>query len=442
MQAASQQRYVLVVCRVCRTRMHPPAEWIGRTIHCPDCGTAAVVVAPELARPKQPLADPGEYALGTNWSSEPPAAVTESAAAETAAGTARPRTSPAEELVLVKCTRCGTRMHFRVSAVGRKARCPDCGTVNPILVPRPSGRPTGQVPAVPPTTPAEATDAAPHDYGVGAAPAPPPAPSSFVAPAAIVDRIEVPDPPRWTFFSGVFGFPWTARLWPRWAAISAGLSVAGVIAGVLLSTVGPDGLNRTTVLATGALGLLVFFSLFWSLSYASSIMLIVIRETAEGADTIDESPDIDWRDWTFQLVYMLEIVAQAIAAGWGARWLLDLAWPDSAAGEVGLTLVAFLLFPVLLLSALESGSALFPFSAPILRSTVRLAWAWGLFYLLAGALAAPIAGFAALTATPYYWLGCLLPGPLLGAYLIIYARLLGRLGWLITERLQPVAEDE
>ena len=135
MQAAPKERYILVTCGVCRTRMHPPAEWVGRTIHCPDCGTAAVVPEPPLARPKPRQPDPGEYALGENWSSE---------------STARPMTqstSPGEKhvpeqgppaqappaLVLVKCRICGTRMHLPASAIGRKARCPDCKTLNPIV---------------------------------------------------------------------------------------------------------------------------------------------------------------------------------------------------------------------------------------------------------------------------------------------------------------------
>ncbi len=331
-------------------------------------------------------------------------------------------------------------MHFPRRAIGRKARCPDCDTVNAIVAPPQQSKTTmrkarGPRPAecaTAGTSPADATQ-----YEVGTTPVPPTAPTSFVAPQAIVDRIELPEAPRWTFFSGVFGFPWSRGMFARWAGISIGLLIVGFVAAILLGTVGDNGLGRETVLATGAWGLLVFFTLLWSLSYAAGLMLVVVRETAEGADTMNESPDIDWRDWVFQFVYMLEIAAQAVAAGWAVRWLLKLTLPDSPAAVVGLVGVSFLMFPVLLLSALESGSALAPFSAPIVRSLVRLGWAWGLFFLLTGALVAPIAGVAVLAVTPYYWLGCLATGPLVAAYLIIYARLVGRLGWLITERLQP-----
>lgn len=452
MQAAPKERYVLVKCGVCRTRMHPPAEWVGRTIHCPDCGTAAIVPEPPLARPKPRQADPGDYALGENWSREPTAKPATSSPAgepsnadEVAAKEAK-RSEAADSLVLIKCTVCGTRMHFPASAVGRKARCPDCNTINPI-VRRPGERPTAAQKGATPESrrgkPAAGTHTAdnPPDllasqYDVGAAQAPPPMPTSFVAPQAIVERLEVPDPPQWTFFSGVFGFPWSRGVLPRWAGIASGLLVAGGTMAIVLGNVNDRGLGRETVLAAGALGLLVFFSLVWSLSYAAGCMLVIVRETAEGADAMNESPDIDWRDWIFQLVYVGEILAQGVAIGWFVRWLLKLALPGTPAPGIGLATVTFIAFPVLLLSALESGSALLPFSAPILRSLFRLGWAWGLFYLLSGALLVPIIAIAVLVATPYATLGWLAPAPLVAAYLLIYARLLGRLGWLIAERLQ------
>ena len=224
---------------------------------------------------------------------------------------------------------------------------------------------------------------------------------------------------------------------PESVGIASGLLVAGGTMAIVLGNVNDRGLGRETVLAAGALGLLVFFSLLWSLSYAAGCMLVIVRETAEGADQMNESPDIDWRDWIFQLVYVAEILAQGVALGWFVRWLLTLALPGTPAPAIGLAIVTFVAFPVLLLSALESGSALLPFSGPILRSLFRLSWAWGLFYLLSGALLVPIIAIAALVATPYATLGWLAPAPLVAAYLLIYARLLGRLGWLIAERLQP-----
>lgn len=457
MQAAPKERYVLVTCGVCRTRMHPPAEWVGRTIHCPDCGTAAIVPQPPLARPKPRQADPGEYALGENWSREPtarPAIIApagEPSTGEQSTGDEAKRPEATSNLVLVKCTVCGTRMHFPASAIGRKARCPDCNTINPIVgnpikgsTETPKGatpKPRRGKPSVGEPTADNPPDLLAGQYDVGAAHAPPPVPTSFVAPRAIVERLVVPDPPRWTFFSGVFGFPWSRGVLPRWAGIASGLLVAGGTMAIVLGNVNGRGLGRETVLAAGALGLLVFFSLVWSLSYAAGCMLVIVRETAEGADEMNESPDIDWRDWIFQLVYMGEIMAQGVAIGWFVRWLLKLALPGTAAPEIGLATVTFVAFPVLLLSALESGSALLPFSGPILRSLFRLTWAWALFYLLTAALLIPILAVAALIATPIATLGWLAPAPLVAAYLLIYARLLGRLGWLIGERLQPPELD-
>ena len=89
----------------------------------------------------------------------------------------------------------------------------------------------------------------------------------------------------------------------------------------------------------------------------------------------------------------------------------------------------FLLFPFLLLSALEAGSPLTPFSLPILMSLRHHGRAWLAFYGQSIALFAAcwLIGLVLWTVLPAL---ALLPiGVVLASTLMIYFRLLGRLAW-------------
>ena len=121
-----QPEYILVVCPVCHSRMHPEASQIGRQAICPDCGTSTVVRRPPEKPAKKPLRSAeeiGEYPLATEVRADP-------------------RAMPAAEqdYVAVVCSRCHTRMLATADQVGGKMTCPDCGTVN-VVPPMPRRRP-------------------------------------------------------------------------------------------------------------------------------------------------------------------------------------------------------------------------------------------------------------------------------------------------------------
>ena len=119
-------------------------------------------------------------------------------------------------------------------------------------------------------------------------------------------------------------------------------------------------------------------------------------------------------------------------------------WQGLSATDVALPLLAleFFAFPVLLLSALEQDSML-PISRPVLSSLVRVLDGWLVFYLLSalvwGVCGAALAfGFRNSAAV-----SALVSGPLLASGILIYGRLIGRLGWLIVKRVpvQEAADD-
>ena len=237
----------------------------------------------------------------------------------------------------------------------------------------------------------------------------------------------LPPPPRWTFFSNVFLFPWSPGALIRWSGITVGVMTAAELAVVAWEIGGTLGIGFVG-LGVLSLGLL-------TVSYALSVCLAVILDTAEGYDTIEHWPESDWRIWFLSSLATGWLLLTAIAVGAVIRWSigLDTWWAQATA--------VFILFPILVLSSIESGSALIPLSGTIARSLRQIWWGWAMFYLQSALLLGLPIGLFRIAALWNLPLACLLSAPAAAAVLLISARLLGRVGWLISTRLQ-VPETE
>ena len=173
------------------------------------------------------------------------------------------------------------------------------------------------------------------------------------------------EPPRSLFFSDVFGFPWQGLNLSRWAAMSFGLSISSVVSYKVIDALGLlDG--QLTITATAGLffGALAIMMLLATLSFCSAAVLSAIQDTADGHLEVQESSMPEWDQWIFTFLGMLSLSAAAGAVGYP----LSLIEPIGALACLGSFL---LLFPFLLLSALEVNSFLFPFSLPVLRTLGR-----------------------------------------------------------------------
>jgi hypothetical protein len=225
----------------------------------------------------------------------------------------------------------------------------------------------------------------------------------------------------------VFGFPFRGKVWSRWALLAMGFTLLLLIGALAhwLSQGDPARLVVRLVL----LGLPSLWIFVWSASYAAVLGLAIIEGTAAGNDRIESWPEPNWRDWMLPFIATLWIAGLSASAGYGAARLLELA---SVPVPGAMAAFGLALFPVLVLSALESGQVLFPFSVPVLRSMVSWWWAWGLFELLAAAILAapPATGWVLFRFSPMA--AALVAGPALAASILIYARLLGRLGWRVS----------
>ncbi len=237
----------------------------------------------------------------------------------------------------------------------------------------------------------------------------------------LVRNYGTPDPPRWTFFSGVFGYPWRGLNIGRWALASVLISVAAVLDVQALEMLGLLGGDLTKVAMTGLfIGVLAIGATLFAGMFTAPVLQAGVQDTADGHDLPQDGTFPDWDQWLFTLLGWVMVGAGAAAIG----------YPLSLAiGPVGMLISFLLLFPVLLLSAMETDSYIVPISAPVMRSLGYCAGSWFKFYLvssvmLLGVFAAIVRG--SMEVPTLTWL---LAGPVLAATALIYARLLGRLAW-------------
>jgi hypothetical protein len=182
-------------------------------------------------------------------------------------------------------------------------------------------------------------------------------------------------------------------------------------------------------------GLAVYVFAFAALCY-----LVVLQDTSAGLDAVvwPEEPVVDW---LMRAAYLVVLTLVWLApAGLLSRVLARTWLPNEPALRFFLLAVAglWLLFPLGVLSSLSAGSRwvlLRPaLAVPLLRMLPTLAG----FYLSTGLLLACAAAlwYAALF-TPGGALLLAAAAPAGAAVLLIHARLVGRLGWLIQRQTSP-----
>jgi len=315
------------------------------------------------------------------------------------------------------CPTCRTRMHPVVEQAGTKIKCPDCGVV--ILVPRPS--PVKQKST---SEPREI-----GDYGVSAPVERPPLETHYGKAQAELRTQPVSPPPRWTFLSGVFSFPWYPSSIARWVYLSLGCILVGElpVAILLLSGVGNgEGIGSIAVLSLGFFAMTLFWLSLWTFAYAAACCLAVVQDTAAGNDEVLSWPEPNWKDWVWKLLYVGYMLVLAALPGQLLAWSIPNPSFPFWIPPLG---TIFLLFPLFTLCSQEADSPWVPLSPIVLRTMVTLWWGWLTFYAESAVLAAGWLGLFWLGIFRHPYLTMLVASPLLSALLLIYARLLGRLAW-------------
>jgi hypothetical protein len=236
-------------------------------------------------------------------------------------------------------------------------------------------------------------------------------------------RHEPDAPPKVVFLSGVFDFPIHPGVWQRWIAMTGALIVDAmmVIPTLLLLGVLSDGASGGMVLGL-LMGLPTIVISLIALGYITTCLLAVIEDTANGCDQIHDWPAIDWRDWAWSL-------RLPVVPGLGALMAASLVRELAGEWNMATDMAALVVFPILLLSTLETGAVLLPISGPILKTFSRYWWAWLMFYAESGLVLLVFSWIVRFVAARSVWVALLIAAPLSIATLLIYSRLLGRLAW-------------
>jgi hypothetical protein len=189
---------------------------------------------------------------------------------------------------------------------------------------------------------------------------------------------QLPRPPRRTFGSGIVTFPFYRDVLVRCLALTLAVLVVWVLV-ESVKTATPFMIPIICAMAavTG-LGVLALSSVF---------LLSILAETAHGADRVDFVFEFSPIDWLLQSLFLVNSFSICVIPGLVAARFLSA--PDQWAWYVAPGL--FFLFPVLLLSMLESNSCVAPYSWTVWRSLRTSKGPWCVVYgetvLLAAAVA-------------------------------------------------------
>jgi len=237
----------------------------------------------------------------------------------------------------------------------------------------------------------------------------------------LVRHYMTPDPPKWTFFSGVFDFPWRGPNLSRWTMMAISLCVSVGLSCAAMSMLGlfNDHLSMNALGGVFLGALAVAFDVI-VLSLVSACCQTALQDTADGHPLPQEHTMPELGQWVFIAISWLMLGTAAASIG------LPL---SLAIGPIAFFITLWVFFPFLLLSSLETESILIPFSLPVVRSLGYQFGGWVMFYLLTTLMAA-VVGAGAYIGMEYSPLAVfVLGGPVLATVALIYARLLGRLAW-------------
>jgi DNA-directed RNA polymerase subunit M/transcription elongation factor TFIIS len=430
-------QYIAVECHVCQTRMYGRPHEVGKKLRCPDCG-ALTVVPPPKQKPKKniPAALEGDqYEL---WDADDQPLPSALAAAQ-------------PKYIAVKCRQCETLMYATEKQVGQMIACPDCGTKHKVPPPAKS-KPKPQVLAADADTPQLDPAADPGER-----------PPVIIPPRAKMEyeqqqeakyasaleesrrtgkpmRIDArgrPIMPRQPLVTGAWRMLVTEEVIARCIVLSIVLGFAGqFLAEALLTPL--QGMAEAIKLIFTVLGGVLAAT--W-VAMAAPFIVAIIGESADGEDKLQQPPRLLAFDWFGEMFSVLMAGSVAGLCGLGVWHLARLATLGPIVSMAIVVIVVVTVFPVTLLSTLLEGAPFGVLSPRLIRSFGRCGGAWLLFYvqtyLLAGLVG--VAGWL-------FWqilrprrgdetivIWCL--GPIAIAALLVDMRLLGRLAWLISERM-------
>jgi hypothetical protein len=251
-----------------------------------------------------------------------------------------------------------------------------------------------------------------------------------------------PSLPRLPMLLGVFTFPWQRGERARWLCFSVAAMVP------LGYAIGAFAYGRAPAEGFVTVGSWIMSAVFvasgcvsaaaWA-AVAFSYGVAIVRDTAEGSRRVESWPDGPFIDWIGDCLYVVN--ALALSALPALAFLVP-GWPHGPGTLLIVTMCLLLPFPVLLLSMFEADSSLVPISPAVWRSMIDAWWAWGAFYIETAVLCVAVGWFLRESVLALRWLALVPDAFLLVAAMMIYFRLLGRLGHCCADAARRRDPDE
>jgi hypothetical protein len=235
---------------------------------------------------------------------------------------------------------------------------------------------------------------------------------------------ELPPPPRWPMLSGIFTFPFYLNTLASWMFMTLGLMLTGWLFMFWLEYGTIGGVDTAYYL-----GLPVFAAGILTFGYTTSCCFTIIEGTSTGWDSVEIPPELEWKEWVWHFFHITVLLLQAGMFGYAIQLI------SPADSLMPCLFVTLAFFPLVLLGALAADGAWVPLAiGKVLGTFIPIIWAWVFFYLETTPM---IVGWTYMVreglASPAPWLVPLYAGPLLAIIILIYARLIGRLGLCIAK---------
>jgi DNA-directed RNA polymerase subunit M/transcription elongation factor TFIIS len=437
--AAEREKYILIICPVCHGRMHATERQIGQQVSCPECGTPSIVKrSPEQAakKPVRTAKEIGDYPVA-------------------AGAVARSTPAPAEEqtYIPVPCSLCHTRMLATLDQVGGWLVCPDCGTATEVPPPPPPKR---KIDVMAGAGPGYGLIGYDETRPQATAPQPPLPRDADVEPRApeprLIPRRKRRRLPEHPFLEGTFSFPFLPSVRVRtlvlmgWAFLPSIMVFTARSAGAMTPTLGSAAIIYWFFCAM-LMSAAVVITMMWYV-VASATLMVVMRESAEGCEVIEDWPGPVFTDWILDALWIFIGFAVSVAPGAAIVWLLG---DCGALGDAIMAAGMFFVFPIVMMSMLEMNTMFGVISWPVLRSLFTTTGGWLKFYAASGALVATTLAIEYLVSWLNLDLGLIIGAMVQVIVWMIYFRLLGRLGWYCAARsaraeleatLDEVLEDD
>ena len=400
---------ITVICKVCGTRMSADVDLVGTKIVCPDCFTKNVIPPPDKKQLANPSADDDEFEYKLAEGSDQPAL-------------------ESEPMVSLICTTCHSLLHAPEKDIGKKIQCHDCDGWN--VVPRPRKTKRVNAPALDPAENmgiAEAADTADQnrqDY----------AQRKLEEAHEELQRIEDEKPKmideNTSLIGGVLFFPLYPNVIPVWAGLAVGMFFVGAMIETINFFMDSGGHSMILSAAIAALGGMATITLMGTFA---SKLLAVVEYTSSGQIDVEEFPQSDLMERAYALIIILNALALSFL-------------PEIFGGSLGIRgllggITATFVFPVLLLSLLDSGSLWVPISGMVYGSIVKIPGKWVLFWLCSFVVLVSALAISLFLGAMNNLLISLLVASIVNAFaLILYSRMLGWMAWHIG--LIPIELDD